>query len=73
MVDAGAYRTEAGSTATVGPRGSFTGYFDWLEEPNACIKCRFVDVRGDGGDVVFQWDCDYCSGGFAVAHREPPP
>lgn len=57
----GKYRTAAGSELEVKPNGGCTVWFDWFEEPDACVECRPDPMPDDEGYLV--WSCDEHNGG----------
>jgi hypothetical protein len=65
----GLYRTKAGSTVEIS--GTHAGisrvYFDWLEEPNACIECEVnpYPELWDEGKYHLTWSCEEGCGGNA--------
>lgn len=61
----GAYVTEHGSEVRISGEhsGKVVCWFDWVEEPNACIECRVDPYPDDEGFLT--WECDHCGGGRA--------
>lgn len=46
-----------------------TIYFDWLEEPDACIDCKPNPDPAEIESGVLSWSCDVCDGGSAELKR----